>query len=48
MLHDFLWKQDTEILFLQKGTHPNIVEVHGYRTYTNVEIAMRHSLCDPG
>jgi hypothetical protein len=41
MLHDFLRKKEIDILFLEKGTHPSIGPLHGYRTYKNVGKSMR-------
>jgi exonuclease III len=41
MLHDFVWKQEIDVLFLQEVTHPNIGALRGYRTYTNVGTTMR-------
>ena len=40
-LHDFLKKQEIDVLFLREVSHPNICELHGYREYTNIGTSMR-------
>jgi len=39
--YDFLRKHEIDILFLKEVIHPNIGELHGYRTYTIVETSFR-------
>ena len=41
MLHDFLRKQEIDILYLQEVTHPDLGDLHGYTTYANVRTSMR-------
>jgi exonuclease III len=41
MLHDFIQKQEIDVLFIQDVTHPNIGALRGHRMYTNVGTMMR-------
>ena len=41
MLHDFLRRNEIDILFLQEGAHPTLIELRNYKTNTNVGTAMQ-------
>jgi exonuclease III len=41
MLHDFLRKQEIDILYLQEVIHLKLNELQGYTTYVNVGTEMR-------
>jgi exonuclease III len=41
MLHDFLRKQEIDILYLQEVIHPKLNELQGYTTHVNVGTEMR-------
>jgi exonuclease III len=41
MLHDFLRKQEIDILYLQEVVHPNLGELQGYTMYVSVGTEMR-------
>ena len=44
MLHDFLRRNEIDILFLQEGAHPTLIELRNYKTNTNVGTAMQGTL----
>jgi exonuclease III len=43
ILHDFLRKQEIDILYLQEVIHPKLNELQGYTTYLNVGTEMRRT-----